>query len=39
MIGKKFFAIGALVVASMGLSACMDTYAYGRAPGYGYDDG
>jgi hypothetical protein len=39
MIARKLFQIGALVVASMGLSACMDNYAYGRAPGYGYGYG
>jgi hypothetical protein len=39
MIGRKFLAVGALVVASMGLSACMVNYAYGRAPGYDYGYG
>ncbi|WP_439532599.1 hypothetical protein [Polymorphobacter sp.] len=42
MFNKKILAVGALVIASMGLGACADQYAYGRAPGYdrgyaGYD--
>ena len=39
MMRKKIFAVGALFIASLGLGACADQYAYGRAPGYGYYDG
>lgn len=37
MIAKRFLSIGILAVAALGLGACADQYAYGRAPGY--DDG
>lgn len=37
MINKRFLSIGILAVAALGLGACVDQYAYGRAPGY-YDD-
>lgn len=37
MIHKRFLSIGILAIAALGLGACADQYAYGRAPGY--DDG
>jgi len=37
MVNKRFLSIGILAVAGLGLGACADQYAYGRAPGY-YDN-
>ena len=37
MFPKKMIVVGAVLISSLGLGACADQYAYGRAPGY--DDG
>lgn len=35
MMRAKVLSIGLLALAAMGVGACADQYAYGRAPGYG----
>ncbi|WP_184198805.1 hypothetical protein [Polymorphobacter multimanifer] len=39
MLRARVFGLGLLAIAAMGVGACADQYAYGRAPGYGNTGG
>ena len=38
MMRRKITTLAVVALTAVGLSACADPYAYGRAPGYGYAD-